>query len=180
MQEVFLSKTSDNEIRIITTFLDALDVARLQAVSQQTAIRFASQVVSIELPESFFIRNALHSLLNRMPALKSLDLFLCEEISDKTLTLLSEKSPGLQQLDLNCVKITCNGLRALSSLTALRGLRLEFSTDADLLALSSSTALEKLHLSDLSGNDITDNGLRNLSGLTKLQHLKFHGIWYHA
>lgn len=99
--------------------------------------------------------------------LKTLNLTLCESITDTGLKSLSEFCQSLQSLDLNCLSI-----KKIASLANLKNLKeltlLRYEGDIPSEEYASLGALENLQLLFISSCSIKDKDLAFISNLTKL------------
>ena len=132
-------------------------------------------------------------LLSAFPSLTSLDLTVCQDITDLGLSTIKEFK-HLTNLNLCGTKITDSGLKEIGELTTLTNLNLSGTaiTDHGLKELGKLKHLTNLNLSltkitdvglselkdfkslttlRLSGNKITDQGLKELKVLTSLTWL---------
>jgi hypothetical protein len=106
---------------------------------------------------------AVGMLVRRFPAVTSVNLVCCSNVTDEGLRAVSSL-PALTSLDLaNCTKVTDEGLRAVRSLAALTFLDLagcDKVTAAGVQALRSTTAAPSLHIewSEEEDSGDSDNG----------------------
>jgi len=134
--------------------------------------------------------------LTRLLTLKHLYLYDCRQITDVTISYISDL-PLLENLAVLCLHPSPNCLKAIGKIKALKYLALSFNKsprDDDISHLSNLQALNELRLLDmgkltdaalrfvsqlklleildLSGNNnFTDEGLRHLAQLPRLQQL---------
>lgn len=124
---------------------------------------------SLILPKS--ITNTEFSHVSALVALKNLNFFNCDAITDVSMQNLSVLT-ALETLELS-KKITDSGMLHLSHLTNLHALHFwgcEQVTDLALSYLSALSALRSLSLP----SQITDRGLSHLSSLRSLENLTCH------
>jgi serine/threonine protein kinase/Leucine-rich repeat (LRR) protein len=113
--------------------------------------------------------DALLAELRHLPALQTLVLWGCDQVTDGGLIALG-KLPNLRSLDLGVTRISDKGVENLKPLGGLENLNLSYTqvTDAGLAHLAGMKQLQALGLDSLT---VTDEGLQHLEGLTELTHL---------
>ena len=134
--------------------------------------------------------------LTRVITLKHLYLYDCNQITDLTLSYISDL-PLLENLAVHCLHPSPNSLKAIGKIKTLKDLALSFNKsprDDDISHLSNLQALNELRLLDMGkltdaalrfvsqlklleildvsgNNNFTDEGLRHLAQLPRLQQL---------
>jgi hypothetical protein len=117
----------------------------------------------------------IRAVTSSLPALTSLDLTLCDQLTDEALRAVSNLR-ALTSLDItDCDKVTDEGMRAVSGCSTLTSLDLTRCfrvTDEGVKAASSLPALKSLNL---CGTVLTDEGMRAVSSCTSLTSLNLWG-----
>ena len=135
-------------------------------------IEIPASVVHLDLKESFQIRDAVVINLKNKQGLRTLNLFYCLELTDKSLESLQEL-PDMEHLNLGCIKaLTNDGLKNLKDNTGLTYLNLgdnDNFTDVGLSSLKRMVALKELNLWSIP--NLNGEGLEVLQSLPNLQTL---------
>jgi len=138
----------------------------------------------------------MHQLSNDLENLKSLNLYMCYNITDKGVSYL-KKLLFLEQLDVGgCARITDVSASYISKLTSLKKLNMShtYITDDSIMslhplsnlreleifactlltdtAMSHIAKLQSLEYLDITYNNITDVGLQDLRSVTSLKELR--------
>ena len=113
------------------------------------------------------------SVVETLPALKELDLFFCEHITDAGASRL-RGAPNLEKLNVRGTKISDSGVQFLTELRQLRSLDVGITeiSDATIELLEGLPHLESLAI---GGNQIAEAGIARLRSLKGLRHLDLSG-----
>lgn len=113
------------------------------------------------------------SVVETLPALKDLDLFFCEHITDAGASRL-RGAPNLEKLNVRGTKISDSGVQFLTELRKLRILDVGITeiSDATIELLEGLPHLESLAI---GGNQIAEAGIARLRSLKGLRHLDLSG-----
>ena len=108
-----------------------------------------------------------------LPALRELDLFYCEHITDAGASLL-RNAANLERLNLRGTKISDSGVQFLTELENLRSLDIGIAeiSDSSIELLGALPALEALAI---GGNRVGEVGISSLRSLKQLRHLDLSG-----
>ncbi len=119
------------------------------------------------------ITDAALEVVESLPALRELDLFFCEHITDSGASMLREAS-GLERLIVRGTKISDSGVKFLTELVHLRSLDIGITevSDATIDLLEAVPALESLAV---GGNRVGEVGISSLRSLKRLRYLDLSG-----
>lgn len=111
--------------------------------------------------------------LGSLTALRELDLFFCEHVTDAGASAL-RSATKLERLNVRGTKISDSGVKFLSELKHLRWLDIGITeiSDASIELLS---ALPDLEFLAIGGNRIGEAGISSLRSLGRLKHLDLSG-----
>ena len=113
------------------------------------------------------------SVVETLPALKELDLFFCEHITDSGASRL-RGAQNLETLNVRGTKISDSGVQFLTELRQLRNLDVGITeiSDATIELLEGLPHLESLAI---GGNQVAEAGIARLRSLKGLRHLDLSG-----
>ena len=156
----------DGEIRGIDlsrSWIGDIDLGRLAGIP--TLERLA-------LAQTHVTDRAL-DVVGTLPALRDLDLFFCEHVTDSGASTLRQAS-RLERLNVRGTKISDSGVKFLTELQHLRSLDLGITevSDATIELLEALPELEHLAI---GGNRVGEVGISSLRSLKRLKHLDLSG-----
>ncbi len=113
------------------------------------------------------------AVVGSLPALRELDLFFCEHVTDAGASALRRASK-LERLNLRGTKISDSGVKFLTELTNLRSLDIGIAEISD-SSIELLEALPDLESLSIGGNRIGEVGISSLRSLKRLKHLDLSG-----
>ncbi len=151
------------EIDFSRSWISDLDLARLAGIDT---------LQRLVLSQTHVTDSALE-VVGSLPALRELDLFFCEHITDSGASIL-RKATGIERLNVRGTKISDSGVKFLTELQRLRWLDIGITevSDASVELLEAVPALEYLAI---GGNRVSDVGIASLRSLKRLRHLDLSG-----
>lgn len=130
------------------------------------------QLERLALSQTHVTDSALE-VVGRLPALRELDLFFCEHITDSGASMLRQAT-RLERLNVRGTKISDSGVKFLAELRNLRQLDIGITeiSDATVELLEVLPTLETL---SIGGNRVSEVGISSLRSLKRLRHLDLSG-----
>jgi hypothetical protein len=171
--EAGLVGLSDDDLRSFTTALPSFPRLRTVEVADTMPAGFDEfdQWTAIErlIVSGILATDDVLRRVSRMPRLKSLNLYMAEEVTNEGFAHLANLK-RLEELNLDSTSVTDRGIAALARLPRLRALSATGTalSDASIPSLCQIQSLEKL---EIYGTHITDAGARRLAELPKLKEL---------
>lgn len=132
----------------------------------------AASLVSLKLAQTH-VSDSVLEVVASLPALRELDLFFCEHITDAGASLLRQAS-RLERLNLRGTKISDSGVKFLTELKTLEALDIGITEVSD-ASVGLLEALPNLKTLAIGGNKIGEAGIASLRSLRQLQHLDLSG-----
>ena len=132
----------------------------------------ARNLVSLKLAQTHISDSALE-IVASLPALRELDLFFCEHITDAGAALLRGAS-RLERLSVRGSKISDSGVKFLTELRNLEVLDVGITEISD-TSVGLLEALPNLRSLAIGGNKIGEPGIASLRSLRELRHLDLSG-----
>lgn len=131
-----------------------------------------TSLVSLKLAQTHVSDGALE-IVASLPALRELDLFFCEHITDAGASLLRGAS-RLERLNVRGTKISDSGVKFLTELQNLEVLDVGITEISD-ASVGLLEALPNLRMLAIGGNKIGEPGIASLRSLRDLRHLDLSG-----
>lgn len=161
-----LERDSEGEIRSIDlsrSWINDNDLGRIAGLAKLERLAIAQTHVT----------DSSLAVVETLPALKELDLFFCEHITDSGASRL-RGAPNLEKLNVRGTKISDSGVQFLTELRQLRTLDVGITeiSDATIELLEALPHLESL---SIGGNQIAEAGVARLRSLKGLRHLDLSG-----
>ena len=113
------------------------------------------------------------AVVGSLPALRELDLFFCEHVTDAGASEL-RRAKKLERLALRGTKISDSGVKFLTELNRLRSLDVGITEISD-ASVELLAALPELETLAIGGNRISEVGIASLRSLGRLKHLDLSG-----
>ena len=113
------------------------------------------------------------AIVGTLPALRELDLFFCEHVTDAGASAL-RGAAKLERLNVRGTKISDSGVKFLTELTHLRWLDIGITEVSD-ASVELLAALPDLEFLAIGGNRISEAGVSSLRSLGRLRHLDLSG-----
>ena len=132
----------------------------------------ATSLVSLKLAQTHVSDSALE-IVASLPALRELDLFFCEHITDAGASLLRAAS-RMERLNVRGTKISDSGVKFLTELQNLERLDIGITEVSD-ASVGLLEALPGLRTLAIGGNKIGEPGIASLRSLRELRHLDLSG-----
>ena len=135
-------------------------------------LRGLDRLERLSLAQTHVTDSAL-AVVASLPALKELDLFFCEHVTDAGASLL-RSAQGLRTLNVRGTKISDSGVKFLTALGQLRVLDIGITEIGD-PAIDLMESLPYLESLAIGGNRIGEVGIASLRSLKHLRHLDVSG-----
>lgn len=132
----------------------------------------STNLASLKLAQTHISDRALE-IVASLPALRELDLFFCEDITDAGASLLRGAS-RLERLNVRGTKISDSGVKFLTELRNLEVLDVGITEISD-ASVGLLEALPNLRSLAIGGNKIGEPGIASLRSLRELRHLDLSG-----
>lgn len=150
-------------IDLSRSWISDIDLERIEGLQR---------LESLALAETHVTDSAL-GVLATLPALRELDLFFCEHITDAGASQI-RFARGLERLNIRGTKISDSGVKFLIELEHLRTLDIGITEigDPSIELMEDLPGLESLAI---GGNRIGEEGIASLKALKRLRHLDLAG-----
>lgn len=153
--------------------LEAIDLSRSWVTDADLRkLEGAASLASLKLAQTH-VSDGVLEVVALLPALRELDLFFCEHITDAGASLLRRAS-RLKRLNLRGTKISDSGVKFLTEIKTLEFLDLGITEISD-ASVGLLEALPNLKGLAIGGNKIGESGIASLRSLRQLQHLDLSG-----
>ena len=153
--------------------LQAIDLSRSWVTDADLrSLEGAASIASLKLAQTH-VSDSVLEVVASLPALRELDLFFCEHITDAGASLLRRASQ-LERLNLRGTKISDSGVKFLTEIKTLEVLDIGITEISD-ASVGLLEALPNLTGLAIGGNKIGESGITSLRSLRQLRHLDLSG-----